>query len=207
MSWATLNAAANRVAFDRLGSVSVTAGAVSGQGFLKQNSEMLLGDQVVSVDYALTCEVVLFGGLSYGSNIIVDNVNYQVRHEPMRLDDGTFCVVPLAKLAPDVTASGGRLRTMALDDLSDVALVNPVAGEALKYDGTNWTDDTVASAPRLRRHDFASPYDYCGTAPAGSAESAAVWTITRITVASNGTTITGAATGVSWAGRASATYS
>jgi len=187
--------------------VPVTAGALSGLGILDQNSEMLLGDQVVSVDYALTCEVALFGGLSYGSAITVDGVNYQVRHGPTRLDDGTFCVVPLAKLAPDVTASGGRLRTMALDDLSDVALMDPAAGEALKYDGTSWTDGTVASAPRLRRHDFASPYDYCGTAPAGSSESAAVWTITRIAVASNGATTTATATNATWTGRASATYS
>jgi hypothetical protein len=187
--------------------VPVTAGASSGLGILDQNSEMLLNGDVVSVDYALTCPVALFGGLSYGSAITVNGINYQVRHEPMRLDDGTFCVVPLTKLAPDVTASGGRLRTMALDDLSDVALVDPVAGEALKYDGTNWTDGTVAIAPRLRRHDFASPYDYCGTAPAGSAESATVWTITRINVASNGTTTIATATGVSWTGRASATYS
>jgi hypothetical protein len=90
--------------------VPVTAGASSGLGILDQNSEMLLGDQVVSVDYALTCEVALFGGLSYGSNIIVNNVNYQVRHEPMRLADGTFCVVPLAKVdanqVPDYVLDG-----------------------------------------------------------------------------------------------------
>jgi hypothetical protein len=187
--------------------VPVTAGASSGLGILDQNSEMLLNGDVVSVDYALTCPVALFGGLSYGSAITVNGINYQVRHEPMRLDDGTFCVVPLAKLAPDVAASGGRLRTMALDDLSDVALVDPVAGEALKYDGTNWTDGTVASAPRLRRHDFTAPYSYCGTAPAGSAESAAVWAITRISVFSDGHTTTATAAGVSWTGRASATYS
>jgi len=56
------------------------------------------------VDYALTCPVALFGGLSYGSAITVNGINYQVRHEPMRLDDGTFCVVPLAKLAPTLRA-------------------------------------------------------------------------------------------------------
>jgi len=61
--------------------------------------------------------------------------------------------------------------------------------------------------PRLRRHDFAAPYSYCGTATAGSAESAAVWTITRINVASNGTTTIATATNATWTGRASATYS
>ena len=85
--------------------------------------------------------------------------------------------------------------------------MDPAAGEALKYDGTNWTDGTVAVAPRLRRHGFAAPYDYCGTAPAGSAESAAVWTITRISIFSDGHTTTATATNATWTGRASATYS
>ena len=167
MSWATLSAAANRVAYDRLGSVSVIAGAVTGRGFLKQNSEMLLGDQILSIEYALTVLTSAFGALTYGDYIIVDGVSYSIKHQPMRLDDGEFCVVPLSRLDTDTPLSGA---------LSS-------------------------------RHDFASPYDYCGTAPAGSAESATVWTITRIAVASNGTTTTGMATGASWTGRASATYS
>lgn len=75
--------------------VSVTAGAVSGLGILDQNSEMLLGDQVVSVDYALTCQASLFGTLDYGSSITVAGNSYEVRHQPMLQDDGTFCVVPL----------------------------------------------------------------------------------------------------------------
>ena len=95
--------------------VSVSTGVVSGLGILDQNSEMLLGDQVVSVDYALTCELALFGNLTYGSAITVDGNNYQVRHEPMRLDDGTFCVVPLSLAAVTAnnitTLSGLRLVT------------------------------------------------------------------------------------------------
>ena len=94
--------------------VSVTAGAVSGLGILDQNSEMLLGDQVVSVDYALTCQASLFGGLNYGSAITVAGTSYEVRHEPMRLDDGTFCVVPLALVISALNAllleTGDELR-------------------------------------------------------------------------------------------------
>lgn len=97
MGWASLSAAANRVAFDRLGSVGITAGAVSGRGFLKQNSEMLLGGEIVSIDYALTCETAIFGDLAYGAPLVVDGQNFEVRHEPMRVDDGTFCVVPLSR--------------------------------------------------------------------------------------------------------------
>lgn len=115
MSWATLSAAANRVAFDRLGSVSVIAGAVTGRGFLKQNSEVLLNDTIVSIEYALVAETSVFGALAYGDSVIVDGVNYTVRHEPMRQDDGTFCLVPLSKatLASNnvVTLDGLRLVT------------------------------------------------------------------------------------------------
>jgi hypothetical protein len=97
MGWATLSAAANRVAY-RLGSVSATAGAITGRGFLKLNSEMLLGGEVISIDYGFTCEQAVFGALTYGSTITVDGTNYTVRHEPMRLDDGTWCLVPLSRV-------------------------------------------------------------------------------------------------------------
>ena len=97
MGWATLSAAANRVAYDRLGSVSVIAGAVTGRGFLKMNSEVLLGDAIVSIEYALSVETSIFGALTYGDSVIVDGSSYEVRHEPMRQDDGTFCLVPLSK--------------------------------------------------------------------------------------------------------------
>ena len=114
MGWASLSAAANRAAY-RLGSVSVTAGAASGRGFLKQNSEMLLGGEVISIDFALTCETSIFGSLAYGDSVTVDGTQYEVRYEPMRQDDGTFCVVPLAKLALAsnniTTLSGLRLVT------------------------------------------------------------------------------------------------
>ena len=115
MSWATLSAAANRVAY-RMGSVSVIAGAVTGRGFLKQNSEVLLNDTILSIEYALSVETSIFGALTYGDSVIVDGTSYEVRHEPMRQDDGTWCLVPLSKSALQVsnsitTLSGLRLIT------------------------------------------------------------------------------------------------
>ena len=101
MGWATLSAAANRVAFDRLGSVSVVAGAVSGKGFLSQNSEMILGGELTIIDYLLTVPTSTFGGLGYGDAITVDGISYKVETQPQRFDDGTFCRVPLVKADPD----------------------------------------------------------------------------------------------------------
>jgi len=98
--------------------VPVTAGASSGLGILDQNSEMLLGDQVVSVDYALTCQASLFGSLDYGSAITVDGTSYEVRHQPMLMADGLFCIVPLALVIAALNAllleTGGEL--LAEDD-------------------------------------------------------------------------------------------
>ena len=52
-----------------------------------------------------------------------------------------------------------------------------------------------------RRNDWVAPYSYCGSAPNGSAESASVWTIYRIQVASDGTVTTLSATNVAWTDR------
>lgn len=64
-------------------------------------------------------------------------------------------------------------------------------------------------ASLIRRHDFvAGPpvYDYCGSAPLGTLEATAKWTIVRITVASDGTTTKATATNVAWTDRYTATY-
>jgi hypothetical protein len=69
--------------------------------------------------------------------------------------------------------------------------------------------DLIASAPAspssVHRHDF-NVYDYLGVAPSGSSDASNVWTITRLTIASNGSVTTGIATGVNWTGRYTHTY-
>ena len=57
-----------------------------------------------------------------------------------------------------------------------------------------------------RRHDFESPYDYCGIAPSGTSESTPNWTITRLTINPNGTAINETATGA-WTNRTILIYS
>ena len=101
MGWATLSAAANRVAFNRLGSVSVIAGAVSGQGFLMQNSEIIIGGAIEIIDYLLRIETAVFGGLSYGDAVTVDGTSYKVETQPRRVDDGTWSIVALIKVSAD----------------------------------------------------------------------------------------------------------
>jgi hypothetical protein len=79
----------------RLGRVSVVAGAVTTTGMFDRQSELILDDQVISVENALTVKTSELGTLSYGQAIVVGGVNYTVRQEPMRIGDGMLCVVPL----------------------------------------------------------------------------------------------------------------
>ena len=65
--------------------------------------------------------------------------------------------------------------------------------------------DIVTSVQLSYRHDF-NVYDYLGKAASGSSESASVWTITRLTIASDGTATPGTATNVTWTGRYSHIY-
>lgn len=109
MGWATLSAAANRVAFDRLGSVSVVAGAVSGRGFLYMPGEYVADGRVISTEYTLRVEAAKFGSLSYNCLITVDDVAFVVREAPLLVDDGVFCVLLLTK------AQGNEEYTYILD--------------------------------------------------------------------------------------------
>ena len=71
-----------------------------------------------------------------------------------------------------------------------------------------WADQSVGgggSSAAERRHEWAAPYSYAATAPAGTADSASGWTIARITVAANGSTTVAHATGA-WTNRAALTY-
>lgn len=124
--------------------VSCTAGAVSALGILDMPSQVISGDMVLTTDYTLTARFADFGGLLYGDGITVAGLNYQVR-EVRRIDDGAFVEIGLMKLTPDAVAPGGQPREFELDDLADVELVDPEAGESLVYDGTKWTDAVPAA--------------------------------------------------------------
>jgi hypothetical protein len=65
---------------------------------------------------------------------------------------------------------------------------------------------TSAINDQIGRSDWVAPYSYCGVAPVGSLEGNPVWTIYRITVANDGSSITQSATSVTWTGRYSHVY-
>ncbi len=96
MSWASRHNLLARAVNRSLGGVPVIWGAVSGEALLEQNTEMVIGDQVLSIEYALhNLPAAQFGGMAHGDAVTVDGVSYAVRHSPMLVGDGQFCVVAL----------------------------------------------------------------------------------------------------------------
>ena len=57
-----------------------------------------------------------------------------------------------------------------------------------------------------KRHEWVSPYSYCGVAPDGTLDSASTWEIKRVEVFLDGTTNIMSASLVSWNDRLTATY-
>lgn len=64
----------------------------------------------------------------------------------------------------------------------------------------------VSDAATTSRYDLQAPIYYIGSAPVGTAESTAAWTITKYDLTSNPYSAT-IATATSWTGRASGSYS
>lgn len=126
MSWATLSASANRVAFARLGSIEATAGAVTGRGFLVMPGQLLADGLSISTDYTLTALAVEFGNLIYGASITVNGTLYTVRDNRL-LDDGGFCEISLQK---DITDAG-----LVTDPAIDGGGANSVYPDGNVFDG------------------------------------------------------------------------
>jgi hypothetical protein len=98
MGWASRHALLARAVNRSLGGVPVIWGAVSAVAILEQNTEMVIGDQVLSVEYALhNLPAASFGGMAHGDAVTVNGVGFTVRHAPMLMGDGQFCVVALSK--------------------------------------------------------------------------------------------------------------
>lgn len=57
-----------------------------------------------------------------------------------------------------------------------------------------------------KRHEWVSPYSYCGVAPNGTLDSASTWEIKRVEVLLDGTTNIMSASLVSWNDRLTVTY-
>lgn len=98
-----------------------------------------------------------------------------------------------------------------LDELHNVDITSPVNNNVLTYNSSTqvWENKNigdVASERRNANNSTNSNINYCGTAPSGSSESSAVWSIDRLTISSSGSVTTATATNVAWTNRQSVIY-
>ena len=87
-------------------------------------------------------------------------------------------------IASNVTIPAGKFVKLNVSaDLSSL--------EVLEFSGGG-------AQEKIKRNLQSNNINYCGYAPFGSAESSAVWTVTKITVAANGTITKQTFTNVTW---------
>jgi hypothetical protein len=85
-------------------------------------------------------------------------------------------------------------------NLKQDTLVSGTNIKTINGDSIVGSGNIVTSVELEYRHDF-NVFDYLGKAPSDSLESDNVWTITRLTIASDGTATVGTATNVDWTNR------
>jgi hypothetical protein len=98
-----------------------------------------------------------------------------------------------------------------LSEIHDVAINGIADKQLLSYESSTslWKNknlNQIVSERRNANNSANNNINYCGTAPNASAESSAVWTIKRLTIAASGSITTATATNVAWTNRESATY-
>ena len=116
MGWASRQNLLARAVNRNLGGVPVVWGAISGEGILESNAELVSDGNVISVEYVLhNLPVADFGGLRYGDTLSVNVLNYAVR-EPMVVGDGRFMMVSLELVTlPRLLLEGGGLLLLEND--------------------------------------------------------------------------------------------
>lgn len=125
--------------------VDVVAGSITGLGILDMPSEVIIDNQIITTDYALTCEASKFGNLLYGSQITVNGVAYEVR-SAMLMTDGAFVQLSLQRSVETLyttamTPLDGNGADAQIDELLQVQLDPDIDGggpDATYIDGNTY---------------------------------------------------------------------
>ncbi|MFN9622614.1 MAG: hypothetical protein ACK587_07260 [Cyanobacteriota bacterium] len=104
MGWATLSAAADRVAQRHLGGLEFTCNGVTGTGFLLKRSRFIMDGEVMTIRCFLTALTADAESFSHGDLLTMDGKVFRVEVQGQPFEDGTWCEVPLSDpttLAPE----------------------------------------------------------------------------------------------------------
>jgi hypothetical protein len=112
-------------------------------------------------------------------------------------------IVELDNASAPIQFRGDSYNPVVVFDGYELPVIYIPGQQGPKGDKGEPGSDLTANA---KRHAWVSPNSYCGQAPTGSAESANVWTIKRITVATDGSTTVAQAINVNWTDRLTHTY-
>jgi hypothetical protein len=159
-------------------------------------------------------EVLDEGNSAVDSGIFFSNTTNDFETSVNEFGDGKIILKSVVNdVVTEVIAGQVYLGTI---DGTDNAIINK---DGINVDTVNYAFPSGASSPLATLADIPLPSErrnannssnnninYCGTAANGSAESATVWTITRLTIAASGSITTAVATNVAWTNRESVIY-
>lgn len=131
------------------------------------------------------------------TNHVADTSN---PHEVTKTQVGLSNVDNTSDANKPVSTATQTALNLKQDTLVSNTNIKTINGESILGAG-----NIVTSVELEYRHDF-NVFDYLGKAPSDSLESDNVWTITRLTIASDGSVTRGVATNVNWTNRYTHTY-
>lgn len=118
----------------------------------------------------------------------------------LHTENGNLCEV-LTTFTTGLTALNGLTQQVQYFDVGTGATNFNISSS-----GDTHTFNLLFNIRRNANNTSNDNINYCGTAPAGSSESATVWSIVRLTVSSSGSVTTATATNAAWTNRQSVIY-
>jgi len=118
----------------------------------------------------------------------------------------SVAALTLGTTGTDLTSTVANPTTTPVITLNVPDASATARGALTSTDWNTFNDKQNSSIRRNANNSSNNNINYCGYAPVGSAESSAVWTITRLTISGSGAITVGTATNVAWTNRESVIY-
>lgn len=189
-------------------------------GFFSEGSSNITGSLETSGSqvYLITDNFIINNANSSVDVIIVDNSGVQIydTDSTMVLDSNTrrlFDKSDIISINFDNRQLYKSDGTTVIVDWENESFTGSLQGTASFAVTASFLAGAAPTITYIRRSDYTASLDpnvnllYLGQAESGSAESALVWDITRLSISSSGATTPNSASGVAWTDRYIVTYS